>query len=119
MMTVRNDLMVLQHRPVPPQSKPLHPNLISLVKQVVEDDLLLEEKHHQNIKNPQVRNHLNYRDSNKWIYLEYTVTAGNRISDAHGDIVVAHSGKSKADMNSGAAVTTAAAFMAGTAIMLL
>ena len=50
---------------------------------------------------------------------EYTVTAGNRIADAYGDIVVAHSGESKSDMNSGAAVTTAAAFMAGTAIMLL
>jgi len=53
---------------------------------------------------------------------EYTVTAGNKISDAHGDIVVAHSGESKTDIqDSGATttVTTAAALMAGTAIMLL
>ena len=53
------------------------------------------------------------------IFLEYSVTAGNRIADAHGDIVVAHNGEGKADANSGAAITTAAAFMAGTAIMLL
>lgn len=50
---------------------------------------------------------------------EYTVTAGNKIADVFGDIVVVHDGKAKTDSNSGAAVTTAAALMAGTAIMLL
>ena len=53
--------MVLQ--PMQQQVLQRYPQkLISLVQLVVEDDLLLEEKHHQNIKNLQVRNHLNYRN---------------------------------------------------------
>ena len=50
--------------------------------------------------------------------LEYTVIASGS-TDAFGDIVVAHTGEPKTDTNSGAGATTIAAFLTGTAVMIL
>ena len=53
------------------------------------------------------------------LFLEYTVTTGNKKTDAYGDIIVAHSGESKTDSKNGAACRTAAIILAATTVMIL